>query len=125
MNKPRSYATFKDGHEEDILYIEDRDDLGVLFATKSGIYRFCPDRDEIRGTSWVREPNHFERVHLDANKPADDISFITIDRKVSYDYMISKDGVYIFGEILASPDACDEDIKDLIMDELSIEIQKK
>lgn len=121
----REYVTFKDGHEEDIVYLEDGNDLGVLFATKSGVYCFTPEKSNLRGTYVITTPNQFQRVHLDANIRAEDIESVTIDRRISYEYEVDGGGVYIRGKILVPPDYNDEKIRKLIMEDLHIKYRKE
>lgn len=130
MNKPRSYATFKDGHEEDIFYFKKYGENGIFFATESGVYRYNEAVVPIGVCGLSKSCKFFKlapslRGDVLCFNVASDIDTITIDDRIPYKFKIGANGTYIFGEVLASPDACDEDIKDLIVDELSIEIRKK
>lgn len=124
-NKPRSFVTFKDGHEEEIFYIEDNKNLGVLFATSSGIYCFKPATTVIRDSKIVRNPDQFQKIHLDANTYAEEIDSITVDSRDVYEFEIYGYGSFICGEILMPPDATTQDVRKAITDTLDIRYEKK
>lgn len=125
MKKPRSYAVFKDGHEEDLLYLEKGESGVYIFATKSGIYRYWPDEDMIDGTCFKHFCSHFDRVGPKSSDPTDEIKYVAVDERVPYEYKIDGGGVYIRGKILVPPKYSDEKIRKLIMEDLDIQYRKE
>lgn len=120
----RKYMTFKDGHEEDILYMEESEN-GVLFSTSSGIYRFLPPREKIQGTYFIREPSKFVRVTTKGEAHEINIDSITIDERVAYEYSLQFNGGTMGGEILTSPNSDDKTICQLIIERLGVRYRKK
>lgn len=127
--KPYSYATFKDGHTEEIFYYRRGGDA-VMFGTKSGIYVYHPYVSPA-GVFGLRKEAEFYRIGYEilGRKPAmfgeSNIKSITIDERVPYEYEIESDGVYICGGVLDKPDADEDEIRKLIMDDLDIRYEKK
>lgn len=123
--KPRSILTFEDGHDEDLLYFERIKSGESIFATESGIYRFCPDRDIISETCIKRIPSHFERVRYDSFEYTNNIKRVVIDERISYTYIFDKTGRRICGSVLAPINATDKDVCKLIVEDLEIKYQKE
>lgn len=132
----KSFATFKDGHTEEILYFEKVTDKQVMFATKSGVY--VTKEGTVPASVFGLRPimSFFKlRPSMDAtfnrqlpcliSKEVHDIQSITLDERIPYGFEIYSDGVYITGKVLAAPDASDEEIRKLIMDDLDIRIDRK
>lgn len=125
MKQPRSYVTFKDGHEEDIVYYHDHGPVCTLFATKSGVYIYsgfklftnCQfEKVVLRGP----ESSGYIAVIDETN-----IKSITLDERVPYEYVIRSDGAFIRGEILVPPSADNKKIRQLIAEDLDITYKKK
>lgn len=126
MKKPRSYAVFEDGHEEDLLYLETSKSGHDIFATKSGIYRFHPTTDVIDGSKFRRLVPYFERLEADGTShQINEIERVVIDERIPFEYRIDGLEGYTCGEILAPPNATDQDIRKLIMDDLKIQYRKE
>lgn len=125
MKKPRSYAVFIDGHDEDILYREIEHNGTYLFATKSGIYKFCSERIcwDRNGFS-VCAPPHFERVTSNESFPIVYIKSVHIDERKVYQYRIENLHTVIQGNILVPPKATDADIRKLIIENLKVEYEE-
>lgn len=126
MTKPRSYVTFKDGHEEEIIYFTQYEDQRTIFATESGIYaRIAPG--DIQKLEF--ENNHALPCN---NLPsilfgkAVDVADVFLDFRVSYSYtIIGKDGTIIEGTVFHLPHATNKDIHNLIMEDISIEYNRE
>lgn len=135
----KSFATFKDGHTEDILYFERKNECAVLFTTKSGMYLYkkgvIPEC-----VAGMRVSTDFFRLNMRFSKFLDrrggditqltceenyDIQSITLDERVPYEFSIYADGVYITGEVMAAQDASEEEVRKLVLDDLDISIEKK
>lgn len=132
----KSFATFKDGHTEEILYFEKVTDKQVMFTTKSGVYVSKEGTAPTCVWGLTATMTFFKlRPSMDATfnrqlpclvaKEVHDIESITLDERVQYEYAIDGDGVYITGEVTAAPDASDEEIKKLILEKLDIQIERK
>lgn len=122
MKKARNYAVFKDGHEEDLLYLE-RDSSGnAIFATKSGIYTF---ENHIDGASFISYYPCFYRLGPTSFNPANEIDSVMFDDRSLYEYKIEGNGVYICGKILAPVNSDDKTIRKLIMEDLNIKYRKE
>lgn len=138
MKKPRSFVTFQDGHEEEIIYYETYGATGVLFVTKSGVYLERSYRifkeayyTPVNRTEFLRLspiPNGIVETHC---KPEfnyftmPDIKSVTIDERIPYKFYVKGNGAYIFGDVLVPPDASEETIRKLIADQLNIEFERK
>lgn len=125
MEQPRSYAVFEDGHEEDLLYLEINKSGGSIFATKSGIYRFCPIKDIIDGTKFKRLTSYFERLGADSTDRTDEIKYVTVDERILYKYELNASGRHISGSVLAPPNATDSDVCKLIVEKMGIVFHKE
>ena len=125
MKKPRSYAVFKDEHEEDLLYLEKGESGVYIFATKSGIYRYWPEKDCLSETCFKHYCSNFDRIGPKSFYPTDEIKYVAVDERVLYEYQIESDGVYIRGKILVPPDYNDEKIRKLIMEDLNVKYRKE
>lgn len=124
MKKPRSYAVFADEHEEDLLYLE-TDKVGhTVFATKSGIYRFHNETDTIDGSVFRRLVSYFEKLGPTESNRTDEIKYVVVDERVPYEYKIDGLDGCVCGEILVPPNATDQYIRKLIMDDLKILYRK-
>lgn len=122
--KPRSYAVFADEHEEDLLYLE-TDKVGhTIFATKSGIYRFHNETDTIDGSMFRRLVSYFEKLGPTESNRTDEIKYVVVDERVPYEYKIDGLDGCVCGEILVPPNATDQYIRKLIMDDLKILYRK-
>ena len=113
----RSFATFKDGHTEEIFYFERYFADSVLFATASGIYvhrKAFPTP----GVLGLLPSSEFFRFHAPLGKRELEgvytIESITLDERVKVRFMI--DGKE--GKVLVAADATDEQIKAAILDEV-------
>lgn len=116
-----SFATFKDGHTEEIFYFKKHADDTVLFATRSGTYIHSVFHDTpcVLG---VRPSTLFFKVDLARTNSIPDtdieedytIESITLDERVRVRFTI--DGKE--GAVLVAPDATDEQIKAAIVDEI-------
>lgn len=128
--KPKSFVTFKDGHTEDIVYYQKRGYNKVLFATASGIYKHIENAIPF-GISGLTRQCEFLKLHLGANdtdichEAVCNIQSITLDERVPYEYRIHGDLGYVTGTILADPDASEDKIKKLIVEDLEIEYRKE
>ena len=129
--KPKSFATFKDGHTEEIFYYQEFDgDHGILFVAESGIYKY---REAIvpAGIIGLRKSSEFFKVstiHGDGVLFFDEavgVESITIDKRVPYEYRLSSDDGHCCGTIYALPDATEEDIHKAILKDLLIEYRKE
>ena len=54
MMDVRSYVTFIDDHEEDVVYFKVFDERHILFATESGVY-FYKKAPDTPGVFWLYE----------------------------------------------------------------------
>lgn len=130
MAKTKSFVTFKDGHTEDIIYYQKRGCNKVLFATESGVYKYIDNAIPF-GIVGLSRQYEFWKLHLGANdtdfchEAACDIQSITLDERVPYEYRIHGDLGYVTGSIIAPPNANEEEIKKLIMEDLEIEWRKE
>ena len=125
MKKPRSYAVFEDGHEEDLLYFETSKSGHHIFATKSGIYRYYPEEYSVHNTSFVTRLSCFGRLGPALTNRTDEIKYVAIDERIPYEYRIEGLEGYTCGEILVPPDATDQEIRKLIMNDLKIQYRKE
>ena len=125
MEERKSFATFKDGHTEEILYFE-RCSNTVLFATKSGVYVY---RDVLRytqGVSGIFFATNFLKVtaksdlHITIECVEEfNIEFITLDERVEIPYSLDIKGKgSIMGKVLVAPDAEFNEIRNTILDDL-------
>lgn len=137
MNKPRSFAAFTDGHEEDIFYFEIKGPNTVLFATESGIYLY-QKRNMPDGLNGLHQSNYFFKILTDIenNVPisishtfhaTNNIKSIVIDERIPYEYKLSSldDDGHCCGTIYALPDATEDDIHKAILKDLLIEYRKE
>lgn len=124
MKKPRSYAVFFDGHEEDILYREFGTDGTYLFATKSGVYKFYPERKQWGSFGIDVLPSHFDRIAPTEVHRIDYIQSICIDERKVYQYRIKNSCTVIHGNILVPPKATDAEIRKLILEDLKVEYEE-
>lgn len=122
MKKPRNYAIFTDGHEEDILYHELGTDGTYLFVTKSGTYKFYPERTQWDSFGIGIVPSHFERITPTESHHVDYIQSICIDERKVYRYWIKHSCTV--GNILVQPEATDAEIHKLILEDLKIEYEE-
>ena len=136
MNKPRSFATFRDGHLEDIVWFREYGDNGMVFATESGIYLDRNRSIDVTDRRFLH-PNLYSR--LDFKDPPNEIGYpiiefpfdhslisYTIDKRVPYHYFISgKDGVCIEGTVYADPNANEIRLRALILEDINIEYEQK
>lgn len=110
----RSFATFKDGHTEEIFYFERYFANSVLFVTASGVYIY----KKAFPTPGVLSSSEFFRFHAPLGKRELEgvytIESITLDERVKVRFMI--DGKE--GKVLVAADATDEQIKAAILDEV-------
>lgn len=125
MKRPRNYAVYEDGHEEDLLYFEANKSGGSIFATESGIYRIWPDENRVTGVKFGKYPSHFDRLGPVSSDRTDEIKYVTIDERIPYEYRICGDGACVCGSVLVPPDATDQDIRKLIMEDLDIQYRKE
>lgn len=117
-------AVFADEHEEDLLYLE-TDKVGhTIFATKSGIYRFHNETDTIDGSVFRRLVSYFEKLGPTESNRIDEIKYVVVDERVPYEYKIDGLDGCVCGEILVPPNATDQYIRKLIMDDLKILYRK-
>lgn len=118
MEERKSFATFKDGHKEKIVYWEENGDA-VLFATESGVYMYRPITIP-SGVMGLVKSTDFCRVYMGGKlalldfKEEYSIGTITLDKRVKVRFMIDGEE----GEILVAADATDEEIKGAILDEV-------
>lgn len=111
MNKSR--AVFKDLHEEEILYFEGDLKSGVLFVTKSGVYKCVP------GKFFASFNPTFTRVTPCEDNVVSDIDFIVIDDTIEYKYRIDiVGGGHISGTVSVPSDAAKNTIKAAILDSI-------
>ena len=110
MEERKSFATFTDGHTEEILYFEKYDHATTLFVTKSGVYICRPN-----GITGVTE---FYRIHSSGIGPAlvaseeDTIRSIRVDERVKVHFILGDEE----GDVLVPPNATDDQIKLAILD---------
>lgn len=124
--KARNYATFKDGHEEDIFYYKDLLHGCIIFSTKSGIYFYRP-KQETPGVYGLESQEYFivQMIFDDNSISLPKMIFasypyirnITIDRRVERKFTVPDHGN---GTILVDPDASQEEIACAIMNELGV-----
>lgn len=111
----RSFATFKDGHTEEIFYFERYFADSVLFATASGVYvhrKAFPTP----GVLGLLPSSEFFRVHVPLGKRELEgvytIESITLDERVKVHFILGDEE----GDVLVAADATDEQIKVAILD---------
>lgn len=124
MDRKRSYVTFTDGTEADILWFEQSENNHVLFVTKDGVYTYIPSI-QIPSVTGL-EPHEFYRVYLSntgvmSMTSTSSIKSICIDTRVEYNVYIPVLGS---STILAAPDASDKDIALAIVTELNAEWER-
>lgn len=124
MKKPRSYAIFTDGHEEDILYREFGADGTCLFVTKSGTYKFYSERRQLNLSGIVVMSPCFERIGPTEARIIDYIKSVCIDERKVYQYRIQNSCTVIHGNILVPPKATDAEIRKLIMEDLKVKYEE-
>lgn len=111
----RSFATFKDGHTEEIFYFERYNADSVLFATASGVYIYEKDFP-IPGVLGLLPSSRFFRVHMPLGKrdleEVYTIESITLDERVKVHFILGDEE----GDVLVAADATDEQIKVAILD---------
>lgn len=117
MEGRKSFATFKDGHTEEIFYFERYGIDSVLFATASGVYihkKVLPTP----GVLGLLPSSEFFRVHVPRGKREIEevytIESITLDERVKVRFEI--DGKE--GEVLVAPHASETEIKLAILDSI-------
>ena len=125
MEKPRSYAVFEDEHEEDLLYFETNKSGHHIFATKSGIYRYWPEEYRVNDTSFITRPSYFDRLGPALTDRTDEIKCVVIDKRVTYVYVLGGPDFNVHGEVVASEDADEEEIRQAIMKSLIVRYEKK
>lgn len=111
----RSFALFKDGHEEDIIFHQAQNDK-VLFATRSGMYFAEEDTNASRpaGLTFYRfhipkDPNIISEI-----EKVDTIDHIILNNKVRREYCIDvKVGGHIHGSLVVSRDISDEAFREM------------
>lgn len=111
----RSFVLFKDGHEEDIVFHQARNDK-VLFATRSGMYFAEGDANASRpmGLTFYRfhipeDPNIISELNT-----VDTIDHIILNNKVRREYCIDlKVGPHIHGSLVVSRDISDEACREM------------
>lgn len=123
---PRSFVTFADGHEEDILHIYEDCMFGRVFITKSGVYGVAEVRDDQYPRSIhtvfytmvvAYSLGHFASEFYVTDK----IVKVTIDERIRVEYTIAlngdKDGYRFTNSILVPRNYSDEQIEELIRKE--------
>lgn len=126
----RSYVTFIDDHEEDVVYFKVFDERHLLFATESGVYFYkkAPDTPGVCGLI----PREFYAIGMDiCDNPTalpdmylvDECSIKTLvlDRRVKVKFTVPGYGE---GVVLAMPDATRGEIAQAIMSEMGVEIDE-
>lgn len=116
MEERKSFATFKDGHTEEIFYFEKLDPKVILFGTKSGIYIYRKT-EGVPGVLGLTSLTEFFRMELE--NTFDNVSIrgelniesITLDERVEYKYLLSVDNMAVGGTVLVAPDASEDEIK--------------
>lgn len=130
----RNFATFTDGHEEEIFYYKKYGECSLLFATKSGIYRYNCSTIPF-GVMGLRRSSDFlklevvdermnRRIDLEF-EPAIEVKSVTIDERVPYVYVLDSRDYNVHGEVLASENADEEEIRQAIMKSLTVHYEKK
>lgn len=128
----RNFATFTDGHEEEIFYYKKYGEAGLLFATQSGIYRFNYNTVPF-GVMGLRRSSDFLKLVVDSDfglvsptfDPAPELKSIVIDERVPYVYVLDGQDYNVHGEVLASEDADEEEIRKAILDSVTVHYEKK
>lgn len=119
MEERKSFATFKDGHTEEIFYFEKYGSDKILFATRSGVYIYRKF-DPAPGMFGLIPSTEFFRISTSWTGPVLTcvaeyaIKSFTLDERVKVRFMIDGEA----GEILVAADATDEQIKAAILDEV-------
>lgn len=122
MEERKSFATFKDGHKEKIVYWEQNGDA-VLFATESGVYMYGPIPVPARMMGLIKSTD-FCRVYMDGKlalldfKEEYSIDTITLDKRIEYKYQVTIKGTTYGGTVLLEPDATNDDIRLAIFDNM-------
>lgn len=111
----RSFVTFKDGHEEDIVFYQAQNNK-VLFATGSGIY-FCEEEPPLslntRTTYYRFQISDNPAIRYETES-VDTIASITLSSKVRREYCIDlKVGPHIHGNLVVSRDISDEAFREM------------
>lgn len=127
--KRGSFATFRDGHEEEIFYYKDCAPGNILFATESGVYFYKkgPEVPGIVGTfpkefftiEMAFEDGNvlgFPRIYFSDNPY---LTSVTIDRRVERRFNVPGYGT---GSVLVDPNATVEEIAVAIVTEMGVVI---
>ena len=128
----RNFATFTDGHEEEIFYYKKYGECSLLFATKSGIYRYNCSTIPF-GVMGLRRSSDFLKLVVDSDfglvsptfEPAPELASVTIDERVPYVYVLDGQDYNVHGEVLASPDADEKEIREAILNSVTVRYEKK
>lgn len=123
---PRSFVTFADGHEEDILHIYKDSAFEHVFITKSGVYGVAEVLDGhypmLPKTVFYTMAVAYSLGHFASEfYVTDEIVKVTIDERVRVEYTIAlngdKDGYRFTNSILVPRNYSDEQIEELIRKE--------
>lgn len=125
MKKPRSYAVFEDGHEEDLLYYETSKSGNHIFATKSGVYRYWPEEHDLGDMCFTIRSPYFDRLGPTLTDRTSEIKYVVIDERIPYKYEVCGSGAFICGSVLVPPKATDQEIHKLIVEDLEIRYEKE
>lgn len=126
--KKRNYATFCDGHEEDIFYYKDLPHGCMLFATKSGVY-FYNSVSKTLGVSGLKQEYFTIQMGFCDNPTAfPDMTFtnvyniihVYIDRRIERKFTVPG---YGDGTVLVEPDATAEELAWAILNEMGVELE--
>lgn len=127
--KPKSLAIFKDGHEEEILYMREFSSY-VEFSTKSGFYVYKNELNEYGICGFCFYKLKFELVHRSYSTTiepklelATDIKEIQIDERISIKYKARVGPLCRENEILVPRTFSDLQIKNEILKNSEIDIQ--
>lgn len=124
MKERKSFATFKDGHTEEIFYFEKYSSDKILFATESGVYMYHKGIVPIGVAGLVPEIT-FSRLTISPSKLytwinwGTGIESITLDERVEVSYSLDIKGRgSIMGKVLVAPNAEFNEIRNAILDDL-------
>lgn len=125
----RSWAMFKDGHEEDIFYYKDLPHNHILFGTKSGVYIYRPSIVSPAITGLKAQEFYTIKMSFHADPTIfPDISFVEdpyiqrifIDRRIERKFTVSGHGN---GSVFINPEADSEDLAWAILNEMGVKIE--
>lgn len=119
-----SFATFKDGHIEPILYFRKYGSVAAMFVTQSGVYVHNMENPVPAGLSGLIPASAFFRVMMFGNFPnlvtseEHTIESVTLDDRIEYKYLVTIGETSYGGTVRVAPEADDTSIESAILESI-------